>query len=129
MFYGNNELFTTDYYIHNKFVKKELYIKALNSLNKVYLNTYITLWEDTIISYILYRNTNSFFSLKKTWYFYIKKIQSITKNMFKISELKMKFVFVFLKIVFEHTKNTKYEKDMFNLLFTHWIIILTLIID
>ena len=39
--------------------------------------------------------------------------------MFKISELKMKFVFVFLKIVFEHTKNTKYEKDMFNLLFTH----------
>ena len=38
--------------------------------------------------------------------------------MFKISELKMKFVFVFLKIVFEYTKNTKYEKDMFNLLFT-----------
>ena len=38
--------------------------------------------------------------------------------MFKISELKMKFVFVFLKIVFEYTKNTKYEKDMFNILFT-----------
>ena len=118
MFYGNNELFITDYYIHNKFVKKELYIKALNSLNKVYLNAYITLWEDTIISYILYRNANSFCSLKKTGYFYIKNSQSITKNMFKISELKMKFVFVFLKIVFEYTKNTKYEKDMFNLLFT-----------
>jgi len=118
MFYGNNELFITDYYIHNKFVKKELYIKALNSLNKVYLNSYITLWEDTIISYILYRNANSFCSLKKTGYFYIKNSQSITKNMFKISELKMKFVFVFLKIVFEYTKNTKYEKDMFNLLFT-----------
>ena len=118
MFYGYNELFITDYYIHNKFVKKELYIKALNSLNKVYLNTYITLWEDTIISYILYRNANSFCSLKKTGYFYIKNSQSITKNMFKISELKMKFVFVFLKTVFEYTKNTKYEKDMFNLLFT-----------
>ena len=118
MFYGNNELFITDYYIHNKFVKKELYIKALNSLNKVYLNAYITLWEDTIISYILYRNANSFCSLKKTGYFYIKNSQSITKNMFKISELKMKFVFVFLKIVFEYTKNIKYEKDMFNLLFT-----------
>ena len=32
MFYGNNELYIIDYYIHNKFIKKELYIKALNSL-------------------------------------------------------------------------------------------------
>ena len=38
--------------------------------------------------------------------------------MFKISELKMQFIFVFLKIVFENSKNTKLEKDMFNLLFT-----------
>ena len=38
--------------------------------------------------------------------------------MFKISELKMKFIFVLLKIVFENSKNTKLEKDMFNLLFT-----------
>ena len=38
--------------------------------------------------------------------------------MFKITELKMKFIFVFLKIVFENSKNAKLEKDMFNLLFT-----------
>ena len=118
MFYGNNELFITDYYIHNKFIKKELFIKAINSIDKLYLNLYITLWEDTIISYILYRNAKSFCSLKKTGYFYIKNTQSITQNMFKISEIKMKFIFVFLKIVFENSKNTKLEKDMFNLLFT-----------
>ena len=64
MFYGNNELFIIDYYIHNKFIKKELFIKALNSLKK-YMNMYITLWEDSIITYILYRNANSFCSLKK----------------------------------------------------------------
>ena len=118
MFYGNNELYIIDYYIHNKFINKELYIRALNSLNKIYLNMYITLWEDTIISYILYRNAKSFCSLRNIGYFYIKNSQSITKNMFKISELKMKFIFIFLKVVFENTKNTKYEKDMFNLLFT-----------
>ena len=117
MFYGNNELFIIDYYIHNKFIKKELYIKALNSLNK-YMKIYITLWEDTIISYILYRNAESFCSLQKIGYFYIKNSQSITKKMYTISKLKMKFIFIFLKIVFEYTKNTKYEKDMFNLLFT-----------
>jgi glycosyltransferase involved in cell wall biosynthesis len=118
MFYGNNELYIIDYYIHNKFIQKELFIKALNSINKFHLNLYITLWEDTIISYILYRNSKSFCSLQKIGYFYIKNSQSITKNMFKISELKMKFIFIFLKIVFEYSKNSKYEKDMFNLLFT-----------
>ena len=118
MFYGSNELFITDYYIHNKFIKKNLFIKAINSLNKSYLNMYITLWEDTIIIYILYRKAKTFCSLKRIGYFYIKNSQSITINMFKISELKMKFIFIFLKIVFENTKNTKYEKDMFNLLFT-----------
>ena len=85
MFYGNNELYIIDYYIHNKFIKKELYMKALNSLNNLYLNMYITLWEDTIISFIIYRNAKSFCSLKKIGYFYIKNSQSITKNMFKIS--------------------------------------------
>ena len=117
MFYGKNELFIIDYYIHNKFIKKELYIKALNSVKK-YINMYIILWEDSIISYILYRNAESFCSLKKTGYIYIKNSQSITKIMFKISDLKLKFIFIFLKFIFLYTKNTKYEKDMFNLLFT-----------
>jgi hypothetical protein len=117
MFYGKNELFIIDYYINNKFIKKELYIKALNSVKK-YINMYIILWEDSIISYILYRNAESFCSLKKTGYIYIKNSQSITKIMSKISDLKLKFIFIFLKFIFLYTKNTKYEKDMFNLLFT-----------
>ena len=64
MFYGNNELLIIDYYIHNKFIQKEIYIKAINSLNNFYINMYITLWEDTIISYILYRVTKYFSSIK-----------------------------------------------------------------
>jgi hypothetical protein len=121
MFYGNNELRIIDYYIHNKFIKKEVFIKAIQSLNKFYFNMYITLWEDTIISFILYRSIKSFFSLNKIGYFYIKSTQSITKNMFKISELRMKFVFIFIKFIFEYSKNTKYEKDMVNALFTELI--------
>ena len=30
----------------------------------------------------------------------------------------MKFYFIYLKLVYEYTKNTKYEKDMSNYLFT-----------
>ena len=119
MFYGNNnELKIIDYYIHNKFIKKEIFIKALNSLNNFYINMYITIWEDTIIAFILYRTAKSFLFLKKIGYYYIKNSQSITKNIFKMSELKVLFIFIFLKFLFEYSKNTKYEKDMSNLLFT-----------
>ena len=120
MFYGNNELLIIDYYIHNKFIQKEIYMKAINSLNNFYFNMYITLWEDTIISYILYRVTKYFSSIKKTGYLYIKNSQSITKNMFKISGLRIKFIFIFIKLLFEYSKNTIYEKDMSNLLFTQF---------
>ena len=118
MFYGNNELQIIDYYIHNKFIKKDCFLRALNRLNKFYYNMYITIWEDTIISYILYREAKSYYFIKKIGYYYLKNSQSITKNMFKISELKLKFIFIFLKIVFENSKNNKYEKDMSNALFT-----------
>lgn len=36
----------------------------------------------------------------------------------QISELRIQFAFIFIKFVFEYSKNTKYEKDMFNALFT-----------
>ena len=44
---------------------------------------------------------------------------SIKKNQNKMSKkIIIKHIFIILKIVFEYSKNTKYEKDMFNLLFT-----------
>jgi glycosyltransferase involved in cell wall biosynthesis len=118
MFYGNVELQIIDYYIHNKFFKKEIFVKALSSLNNFYFNMYITLWEDTIVSFIIYRTAKSFFFLKKIGYYYVKNSQSITKNILKTSEFRIIFIFLFLKFVFENSKNSKYEKDMANLLFT-----------
>ena len=46
IFYGYGELEIIDYYINNKFIKTETYIKALNSLNNSYLNMYIIYLED-----------------------------------------------------------------------------------
>jgi hypothetical protein len=43
---------------------------------------------------------------------------SITKNKKKMTKIRIKFIFIYIKIVFEYSKNTKYEKDMFNHLFT-----------
>jgi hypothetical protein len=43
---------------------------------------------------------------------------SITKNKNKMPKIRIKYIFLYLKIVFEYSKNTKYEKDMINYLFT-----------
>ena len=120
MFYGSNELKIIDFAINNKFIKKEVYIKALNSLNHFYLNMYMTYMEDQIMNYILRRTAKSFYYSRKIGYLYLQNTISITKNVDKISLLRIKFCFIYLKFIFEYSKNIKLQKDMANLLFTYF---------
>ncbi len=112
--YGINELKTIDFGITNKFIKKEVYIRSLKSLNNFYLNMYITFMEDSILNFIFYHESKSFIFIKKIGYYYIKNGESISNNLFKANRLKLKFSFIFLKIIFEFSKNNKYEKDIIN---------------
>ena len=114
MYYGNNELEIIDFYINDKFIKKNAYIKALNSLNKFYLNIYMTFMEDTLMNYILYRTSKSFYFIKKIGYKYKRTTESITNKLFIISEIRIKFIFIYIKFIFDFSKNTKFEKDMLN---------------
>ena len=74
MFYGSNELKQIDRPINNKFIKKEVYIKALNSLNHFYLNMYMTFMEDQIMNYILQRTAKSFYYSRTIGYYYLQNI-------------------------------------------------------
>ena len=65
IYYGLNELKIIDLGLCNKFYKKEVYIRALNSLNKYYLNIYFTFSEDSLMNYIIYRISKSFFFYKE----------------------------------------------------------------
>ena len=76
---------------------------------------YIINFEDGILNYFLYRTSKSFYLKKKIAYFYIKNRDSITSK--RINTLDIKFIFLHLKFVFEYSKNSKYEKDMSNILF------------
>lgn len=116
IFYASNELKITDYFIYNKFIKKDAYIRGLNFIKQFYLNTYMTIGEDQVINYILHRIVKSFYYLKKIGYRYIINRLSITKTTQKIDKRKLKFIFFHLKIILEYSKNIKYEKDMANLL-------------
>ena len=118
IFYGNHELQMIDYYIYNKFIKREVYIKALNELNHYYLNMYMIYLEDQVINYILHRTAKSFYFLKNIGYYHKRGSTSIITNLFKAPDLIVKSTFIYLKFVFEYSKNIKHQKDMSNLLFT-----------
>lgn len=118
LFYGSDELEKIDYHICNKFIRKDAYIRALNSINNDYLNMYIIYRDDSIINYLLYRTSKSYLFIKNIGYYYSINSLSVTNNLFSKSNLRVKFAFILLKIVFVYSKNTKKEKDMFNFLFT-----------
>ena len=67
-----------------------------------------------VMNYILYRIAKSFYFIRKLGYFYIVNNQSITINLSEVSREYYKSIFVYLKLIFEYSKNTKHEKDMAN---------------
>ena len=120
IYYGYGDLDIIDYRINNKVFKTSIFIKALNSLNYLFFNLhltmYMTLSEDNIMNYIIFRTANSFYFTKKIGYYYIQSKSSITKNSIKMSKLNLRFnLIIYLKLLFEYSKNNKYERDMFNL--------------
>ena len=114
LFYGIGYLEQIDFNLSNKFIKRLAYIRALNIMNKYYLNQYMTNFEDGIMNYILYRTVNSFYFLKKIGYYYIRNSESITIKPMLNYDNNMKFIFLQLQLVLENTKNNQYEKDMAN---------------
>jgi glycosyltransferase involved in cell wall biosynthesis len=78
LFYGIGKLKQIDFNLHNKFIKREAYIRALNSINSFYLKQYMTNFEDGIMNYILFKTSRSYYFLKNIGYFYIRNNQSIT---------------------------------------------------
>ena len=117
IFYGSGHLKIIDPMISNKFIKRDILIKALNFIRIYYLIQNMIFYEDTLINFILYKVSKSYYYLKNIGYYYISNLNSSTmsynkneKNMNRIQ----KSLFLFLKFIFDYTKNNKYEKDMGN---------------
>ena len=121
LFYGYNKLFIIDFNVCNKFITKDVYIKALYNLKKYYLNIYIKYAEDFLFIYFLLRTANSFYFYKAIGYYYIKNNLSITRNLFIKTKEKLRCSFVLFKLFFENSKNSYFDKDIINLLFTDMI--------
>ena len=112
MFYGLGYLKLNDFSISNKFIKRDLFIKALNYINNYYLNQYMILFEDGLINFSLYRNAKSFYIMKKIGYYYYYNNNNITQSKYRNINSNFKFLFLYLNFIYENTKYNYYEKDM-----------------
>ena len=117
IFYSKGYLEQTDYSISNKFIKRNLLIKTINSINKYYLLQNMIVYEDGLINYMLYKCGNSLYHSKKIAYYYIQNKQSITKNFKKNIERNLKDCYLYLKFIFEYTKNNYFEKNIASLIY------------
>jgi len=118
LFYGLNTLEQIDFNLSNKFIKRDAFLRALTSMNKFYLNQYMINYEDGLMNYILYRTAKSYAFIKRIGYYYLLNNQSISLKPKKNYEDNFKFIFLQLKFVIENTKNTQYEKDIANSIFS-----------
>ena len=117
IFYSAGNLEITDPMISNKFIKRNIFIKSINLIDNCFLNQNMIFYEDTLINYMLYKNSKSFYYLKDLGYYYISNSNSSTigykKNEKSVNRLLYSF-FLFLKFILLYTKNNKYEKGMAN---------------
>ena len=100
----------TDGILNNKFVTRLLFIKCLNSINKYYLNQKMIYFEDGLINFSFYLNAKSLHLFRTIGYYYFLNTDSISQVM-KINSY-FECFFLFLKYVFENTKNTLIERNM-----------------
>jgi hypothetical protein len=75
--------------------------------------------EDGLMNYALHKFAKSLYITKKIGYYYIKNTHSISKNILKDRERHIKDCFLYLKFIFEYTKNNQYEKNMANCIFRY----------
>jgi hypothetical protein len=119
LFYGKGKLLQIDFNVSNKFIKRKAFIRALNSINGLYLNLYMVTLEDGLMNYIFYRSAKSLYFIKKVGYYYIKNNKSFSR--IKFNDKVLKSIFYNLKLIFENSKNNKYEKDMANAFFNKFL--------
>ena len=116
IFYGKGYLEQIDFVLWNKFIKREILIKVLNSIDNFYLNQNMISYEDGLINFILYRTANSFYYTRNIGYYYLYNINSISfnHNNNTIIEKLIYNNFIYLKFIFQYIKKGNFEKNIFS---------------
>lgn len=87
----DNQLNMVDTYVTNKFVKRDIFIKALNEFKKEIFSNLWNFHEDSIWSYLVRKNANSIIILNRYIYYYKRNKDSLNKKMGNEIEIKQRY--------------------------------------
>jgi hypothetical protein len=100
-----------------KLIKNEILKKVINIVGPKYTEAYMLIYEDTIMSYILFKVANSYYLMKEIGYYYSKQdkkeLKIKTKCICSKNKIEGSFDEIqFLNFLFEKTQNNKIERKM-----------------
>ena len=109
-----NKTLQTEYNLWGKLIKRDIFLKTLKNISEYYLSQHMSLHEDGLILFILFKVATSYLFLEEFGMFYVRNYNSSLANLRKDENINktVRDSFLYLKFMFEYTGNTVYEKNM-----------------
>ena len=109
-----NKTLQTEYNLWCKLIKREIYMKILENIDKYYLEQHMTLHEDGLIIFILFKIARTYLFIEEFGMFYVTNENSSLANLRKDKNINktVRDSFLYLKFMFEYTGDNAYEKNM-----------------
>jgi hypothetical protein len=114
MYYEKGYLSQSEYFIWGKLIRRNIFIEAINSIDKYFLNQHMTLHEDGLTLFILFKKANSYLFIKDYGIFYYYNSNSTLSNLNqkKNVDKTVRNCFLYLEFMFHNTNDTLYEKNI-----------------
>ena len=114
MYYEKGYLQSTENVIWGKLIKRNIFIETINSIDQYYLNQHMTLHDDGLILFILFKKANSYLFIKDYGMLYFYNDKSTMGNMRNKDKINktVRDCFVYLEFIFHYTNDTLREKNM-----------------
>ena len=111
---SQNKTLQTEYNLWGKLIKRELYMKVLQNISNYYLSQHMSLHEDGLIIFMLFKIAKNYLFLEEFGMFYVRNDNSSLANIRNTENIDktVRDCFLYLKFMFEYTGDSFYEKNM-----------------
>ena len=112
MYYGLNYLKQIDFHLVGKLIRKEVFIKTINSISDYYIKNHMNVNEDGLMNFMLLKKANSLKYINFYGYMYNTNPSSVILTLNNDIDKTIRDYFLYLKYMIEYTDNNFHEKSM-----------------
>ena len=109
-----DKILQTEYNLWGKLIRRDIYMKIFDKIDKKYLGQHMTLHEDGMILFILFKIAKSYLYINEFGMFYYTNEDSALAGLRKDENVDktVRDSFLYLKFMYEYTTENKREKAM-----------------